>query len=333
MHRNFLQTPAAAGGSKRLRCALALVALLSAAGVAPQALASGVAGGVAGATPDDVALATVVQNALLQDRLFQQPGVDIEVRAGQGKVNLSGWVAHASDDAAARRIAGAVSGVKSVTAALRSWSSESSAYAGGTFASAQTAPRAPSLIGATAADLALAQNVQAALLKDPVFQAEDVDIAVMASGDKVNLSGWMDDVADDTRARKIAAAVPGVKTVTSSLRAWSTDGESTPSASGVASVASVAGVVAAPAPSIIGSTDADRALASQVRTAVLQNPAFQGADVDVGVRADQGRVSLSGWVNYASNSLQAHRLAASVPGVKSVTSNFKSWSSESDPRL
>lgn len=321
MHNNRLSSGAPTPRASPLQRALAVAALLSGVALAPQAIANS----VVGATPDDVALATAVQSALLNDKNFQAPNVDIVVRAWQGKVNVSGWVGFTDDDAQARRIAASVSGVKSVTTNLRSWSSENDERTGVSSTAPATTP-APSLIGKTAADLALAGAVQTALLKDRLFQAPDVDIVVRASGDKVNLSGWIGNVDDDSLARKIAGAVPGVGRVSSNFRSWSTESES----NATPGVAERLGVVSAP--SIVGATEADRTLANEVRTAVLQGKAFQGHDVDVVVRAANGRVNLSGWVTYANNGAQARKLAARVPGVRSVTSDFKSWSSDTDPR-
>jgi osmotically-inducible protein OsmY len=282
------------------------------------------ANSVVGATPEDIALATGVQSALLKDKAFQAGNIDIAVRAWQGKVNLSGWVGEAGDDVLARKIAASVGGVKTVTSNLRSWSSETDDRTG--VAATTPNPRAPNLIGATSADLALAGNVQSALMKDKAFQAADVDIVVRASMGKVNLSGWVGDVNDDALARKIAASVGGVSKVTTNLRSWSTDGEDRAGLSGKTNMSMT------PAPSVMGATPADMALATDVRAAVMQAKTFQDADVDLVVRAAQGRVNLSGWISYANNDIQARKIAATVPGVKSVTSDFKSWSSEADPR-
>ena len=306
-------------GRTRLNRALA-AALLSGLAFALPAQANS----VVGATPEDIALATGVQSALLKDKAFQAGSVDIAVRAWQGKVNLSGWVGEAGDDALARKIAASVGGVKTVTSNFRSWSSETDDRTG--VATTSPSPRAPSIIGATSADLALASNVQTALMKDRTFQASDVDIVVRASMGKVNLSGWVGDVNDDALARKIAASVASVGKVSSNFRSWSTEGEDRAAMSGTSNVSM------ARAPHVMGATTADMALATEVRAAVLQARTFQDADVDVVVRAAQGKVNLSGWVSYANNDLQARKLAAAVPGVKSVTSDFKSWSSEADPR-
>jgi osmotically-inducible protein OsmY len=302
----------------RLNLWVAAAALLS--GIA--AVAPARANSVVGATAEDVSLATSVQSALLKDRAFQAPNVDITVRAWQGKVNLSGWIGDVNDDASARKIAASVAGVTKVSSNFRAWSTEGEERTSG---SGMTS-RSPSLVGATAADLALASSVQSALMNDRSFQAPNVDIVVRASMGKVNLSGWVNDVNDDALARKIAGSVAGVKKVSSNFRNWSTEGEERAAGTGAGSM------TAAPTPSIVGATDADRALATNVRTAVMQSKGFQDADVDVVVRAAHGRVNLSGWVSYANNDVAARKIAAAVPGVKSVTSDFKSWSSDTDPR-
>ena len=303
----------------RLNQALA-AALLSSLAFALPARANS----VVGATTEDIALANGVQSALLKDKAFQAANVDIAVRAWQGKVNLSGWVGEAGDDALARKIAASVGGVKAVTTNFRSWSSETDERSG--VAATSPAARTPNIIGATSADQALATNVQAALMKDRAFQAPDVDIVVRASMGKVNLSGWVGDVNDDALARKIAASVAGVGKVTSNFRSWSTEGEERSATSGTNNMAM------ARASNVMGATPADMTLATNVRAAVMQAPTFQDADVDVLVRAAHGRVNLSGWVSYANNDVQARKLAAAVPGVKSVTSDLKSWSNEADPR-
>ena len=51
------------------------------------------------------------------------------------------------------------------------------------------------------------------------------------------------------------------------------------------------------------------------------------------VQASQGQVNLSGWLSYVGNDPRARMIALPVPGVTTVTSHFKSWSSGADPRL
>ncbi len=303
----------------RLNRLAAAAALLTALALASPAFA----GSAIGATPEDLNVANSVQAALLKDRAFQAPNVDIVVRAWQGKVNLSGWIGDTGDDSTARKIAAGVSGVKSVTSNLRSWSSEPEERSGQLNPSTPSV-RPPSLVGATPADMTLASNVQSALLKERVFQAADVDLVVRASNGKVNLSGWIGDTNDTALARRVTAAVPGVTKVSTNLRSWSTESEE---------VAMPSGKAAAPAPaSVSGATPADLQLATNVRAAVMQSPRFQESDVDIVVRAARGRVNLSGWISYAGNDMQARKIASEVPGVTKVTSDFKSWSTESDPR-
>ncbi|MFM2058789.1 MAG: hypothetical protein RLY71_3174 [Pseudomonadota bacterium] len=78
-------------------------------------------------------------------------------------------------------------------------------------------------VGATSDDMALAQQVQQELLKAPKFQDADVDLVVRVTDGNVNLSGWIDKAPDDSSAHQAAMSVPGVKSVTSNFRAWSSD--------------------------------------------------------------------------------------------------------------
>jgi osmotically-inducible protein OsmY len=82
-----------------------------------------------------------------------------------------------------------------------------------------------------------------------------------------------------------------------------------------------------------GKSDEDLALAHRVQAALLADGAFQAPNVDLMVQASQGQVDLSGWLSYLGNDPRARMIALSVPGVTAVTSHFKSWSSETDPRL
>jgi osmotically-inducible protein OsmY len=152
---------------------------------------------------------------------------------------------------------------------------------------------------------------------------------VRAANGRVNLSGWIGDVQDDATARQIASTVPGVRRVTSNFHSWSTDSDMPmlPTAAGPSSVSST------PAPSIIGATPADRALATEVRNTLISAGAFRDINTNVVVRANKGRVNLSGWISFASNAAKVRNMASRVTGVRAVTSNFHSWSSETDPRL
>lgn len=69
---------------------------------------------------DEAALAGRVQTALLQDSHLVKPEITVEVQPG-GRVHLTGWVHNTDDINEAMLAAKQVAGVSSVTAFLRSW--------------------------------------------------------------------------------------------------------------------------------------------------------------------------------------------------------------------
>lgn len=86
------------------------------------ALTSALALPAAHAAPsaDEAALAGRVQTALLQDSHLVKPEITVEVQPG-GRVHLTGWVHNTDDINEAMLAAKQVAGVSSVTAFLRSW--------------------------------------------------------------------------------------------------------------------------------------------------------------------------------------------------------------------
>ena len=98
-------------------------------------------------------------------------------------------------------------------------------------------------------------------------------------------------------------------------------------------MAGLASVIPAQAQSTFNGTQDDVALATNVKAALLQAAPFQDADVDIAVTASNGQVNLSGWVTYANDPQAAAKIAASVSGVKAVTTSFHTWSSDSDYRV
>jgi osmotically-inducible protein OsmY len=188
------------------------------------------------------------------------------------------------------------------------------------------AAHAGTATGTTTDDVALATRVQSALQQARPFQRASADITVSAAGGQVNLSGFIPYANDDLPARAIAAAVPGVQSVSSNFRAWSTEYDPN---LGLPASSAVVHTVAATAPM---SPD-DAALAAQVKAALLQATPFQDADVDLVVTANQGRVNLSGWVSYENDELPARTIAAKVPGAHGVTSTLRAWSTETDERV
>jgi osmotically-inducible protein OsmY len=96
---------------------------------------------------------------------------------------------------------------------------------------------------------------------------------------------------------------------------------------------SLAAVVPAQAQTRMDPSSADTALAAEVKAALLKAAPFRDADVDLAVTASNGKVQLSGWVTYADNPELARKIASSVSGVKQVTENLHTWSSEDDARI
>lgn len=267
--------------------------------------ASAHAGTATGATPADVALATRVQTALQQARPFQTKGTDVTVTATNGQVQLSGFVGYTSDELPARTIAAAVPGVQSVTSTLHAWSTATDPNLG--LPAISTGTDASSTMNAS--DAALAAQVKAAL------QGRDVDVT--AANGQVNLSGFVGYSTDEAPALAAAAAVPGVRAVTSNLHVWSTASDPR---FGLPPVATRHHVAAPPAMS-----QSDAALAAQVKAALLQATPFQDQAVELVVTAQDGQVNLSGWVNVDTDELSARTIAARVAGVKSVTSQLHAW--------
>lgn len=265
------------------------------------------AGTATGATPADVALATRVQTALQQARPFQTKGADVTVTAANGQVQLSGFVGYTSDELPARAIAAAVPGVQSVTSTLHAWSTATDPNLG--LPALSTGTGIASTMNAS--DAALATQVKAAL------QGRGADVDVTAANGQVNLSGFVGYSTDEAPALAAAAAVPGVRAVTSNLHVWSTDADPR---FGLPPVATRHHVATPPAMS-----QSDAALAAQVKAALLQAAPFQGQDVELVVTARDGQVNLSGWINLDSDELSARTIAARVAGVKVVTSQLHAW--------
>ena len=97
--------------------------------------------------------------------------------------------------------------------------------------------------------------------------------------------------------------------------------------------ASLAAVLPAQAQDSQASSSDDIALASKVKAALLEAAPFQDHDVDLSVTASNGPGDLSGWVTYANDPQTAARIAASVQGVRSVTTHLHNWSSDNDSRV
>ena len=88
--------------------------------------------------------------------------------------------------------------------------------------------------------------------------------------------------------------------------------------------------VSAQAHTVAGATAGDVALATSVQERLLSVPAYQAPGTDLVVQARNGQVHLSGFVHYANDDLPARQMAVAVDGVTGVSSNLRSWASETD---
>lgn len=155
----------------------------------------------AAAQPDDAALAMRVRTALQADPEVQ--GLNIDVTASQGVVQLSGFVDSRAQTDKAGSIAGAVEGVRSVDNRLDMKTGSAAAPAAGQ----------PPVAGTD--DAAITNQIKAALLGDPYMN--NFDVAVVTRNGEVQLSGFVpsQEQADDVIA--LAHKTEGVKNVVSTL--------------------------------------------------------------------------------------------------------------------
>ncbi len=201
----------------RLAAAAALLTSLLATGAAH-------AGGAVGNTEADRMLAEKVQAAVLAAAPFQDAKTDLTIRADQGRVQLSGWVAYAEDEAPARNIAMKVDGVQAVTTQLRAWSTEHDYRIGMADPELYSAPTAagPMSTG-NAADDGLAASVRTVLMGSGNFDAKNSELQVSANDGRVVLSGWLASAADERSVYQAARRVPGVTGVVTHFRSWASE--------------------------------------------------------------------------------------------------------------
>ncbi|AOW13343.1 hypothetical protein LPB72_09860 [Hydrogenophaga crassostreae] len=75
----------------------------------------------------------------------------------------------------------------------------------------------------------------------------------------------------------------------------------------------------------------DANLARLVQQRVEQPDVLETKSSAVSVQVQDGNVQLSGWLQHANDYQKVHAIVAAVPGVKTVSSTFKSWASTQHP--
>lgn len=301
---------------RRLHRTVAVAAALTLAGVA-QAQTIRVGAG------DNAALAEQVRSALASAAELQDLGTDLRIDSRGGQILLSGWVGHEDDRQLARTLAAQVPGVSGVSAQLLAWSTAADPHSGQPpQLSAQANAGGVQLDRSlrNPADRALAERIRAVLAETTAAAHPDTDLSIGAEGGRVLLSGWVNNADAAGAAVAAARSVDGVSGVQADLRLWSS-GSDTPAQLGL--------TVPTAQPETVGASTADQALARQVRAALLASAPFQESAASLRVAVQDGQVRLHGWVGYADDAQAARKLAAAVPGVRSVHSQLKSWSSES----
>jgi len=140
-------------------------------------------------------------------------------------------------------------------------------------------------------DQSLQSRVHNSLNKDPDYKFDRVQVSVFRG--TVQLSGFVDLADARNRAQQIVQQVPGVKKIENSI--------------------AIAAENARPSAS-------DSSLASQVRTALADDPEYKFNHVNVTV-AD-GTVQLSGFVDSADQRSKAADVAQHVSGAGTVQNNI-----------
>ena len=143
---------------------------------------------------DDSIITTRVKAALLSDQ--DSKGLDIKVTTDKGVVMLSGFADTQTQIDRSVAVAKGVEGVKRVNNQL-------SLHAG------------KSTIGSQVDDSVITARVKSALLADPLMKS--LDVSVVTNKGEVQLSGFVDNQAQLTRAVEITKAAEGVSSVVNHL--------------------------------------------------------------------------------------------------------------------
>lgn len=143
-------------------------------------------------------------------------------------------------------------------------------------------------------DMSIAVRTKAALAKDPVTDAVDIDIEV--DHDEVQLNGFVDSAAARDRAGEIAASIEGVASVANNLEVQAGDRTT-------------------------GQYVDDKALTVSVKTALADDETAHSLKIDVEV--SRGVVSLGGHVDSEAEREAAENATAQVDGVKRVINNLE----------
>ncbi len=142
-----------------------------------------------GTTIDDTAITTKVKAAYVADP--EVKSLDITVETRKGEVQLSGYVDNQAQIDRAIDIARRTQGVSEVQNKL--------------------AIKTPGTVGGAVDDTLITAKVKTALVRDDTIKA--LDIVVHTNKGEVQLSGYVDNETQVSRATEVARTVEGVKAV------------------------------------------------------------------------------------------------------------------------
>ena len=144
-------------------------------------------------------------------------------------------------------------------------------------------------IGTQIDDSVLTTAVKAALLADPIVKSYDLQVETRKG--EVQLSGYVDDLAQVDKALEVTRGVAGVKSVLNKLNLKGSS-------------------------ATVGENVDDVVVTTRVKTALLADASIKSLDITVVTL--KGDVQLSGFVNDQNQIVQAVRLARGVEGVHSI---------------
>jgi hyperosmotically inducible periplasmic protein len=147
--------------------------------------------------------------------------------------------------------------------------------------------------GETIDDTVITSSIQAALVKDPVTEARQIEVETFRG--VVQLSGYVDTAASKSRAAELALQTRGVSRVENNLDVRSTETSA-------------------------GTTIDDSLLTTKVKAALVENPITKARQINV--ETLRGVVQLSGFVDSKAEIDEASKVANSVTGVKDVNNKL-----------
>jgi hyperosmotically inducible periplasmic protein len=146
--------------------------------------------------------------------------------------------------------------------------------------------------GSAIDDATVTAKVKAELVKNPDTKARQIH--VMTKNGMVELTGFVDSLAEKQAAERQAQAVEGVKSVDNRLQLA---GERT-------------------AKSVLS----DSSVTAKVKSKLIEDPTTKARDIHVETKA--GIVQLSGFVSSSDEKAQAAKIAREVEGVQSVRNDL-----------